>query len=61
MGTPAQVAERIASLRDLGVRNLMMKLNVGEMDSEAVRASIRLFGEKVMPKFSDRPADASAT
>ncbi len=52
-GTPDQVAERIAELRDLGVRNLMMKLNVGEMDTSAVRQSIRLLGERVMPKFAD--------
>ena len=52
VGTPAQVADGIAELRDLGVRNLMMKLNVGEMDSHAVRRSIRLLGEKVMPKLA---------
>ena len=51
VGTPDQVAEQIAELRDLGVRNLMMKLNIGEMDTEGVQRSIRLFGERVMPKF----------
>ena len=53
IGTPDQVADQIASLRDLGVRNLMMKLNVGEMDSKAVQKSIKLFGQHVMPKFTD--------
>ena len=53
VGTPDQVADEIAALRDLGVRNLMMKLNIGEMDSQAVRKSIKLFGQKVMPKFAD--------
>ena len=52
VGTPEQVAEQIANLRDLGVRNLMMKLNIGEMDSDEVMRSIRLFGDEVMPKFS---------
>ena len=51
VGTPEQVAEQIAELRDLGVRNLMMKLNVGEMDSAEVLRSIRLFGDEVMPRF----------
>ena len=53
IGTPDQVADQIASLRDLGVRNLMMKLNVGEMDTKVVQKSIKLFGQHVMPKFTD--------
>lgn len=53
IGTPDQVAEQIAELRDLGVRNLMMKLNIGEMDTTEVQKSIRMLGEKVMPKFRD--------
>ena len=53
VGTPDQVADQIASLRDLGVRNLMMKINIGEMDTHAVQKSIRLFGQHVMPKFTD--------
>ena len=52
VGTPNQVAEQIAQLRDMGVRNLMMKLNIGEMDTNAVRKSIELFGTQVMPKFA---------
>ena len=60
VGTPSQVAEQVAELRDLGVRNLMMKLNIGEMDSEAVRRSIELFGREVMPHFEDQERTASA-
>ena len=51
MGTPEQVADQIAELRDLGVRNLMLKLNTGEMESKHVRASMRLFGGRVLPLF----------
>ena len=51
MGTPEEVADQIAGLRDLGVRNLMLKLNTGEMAPEHVHASLRLFGEKVLPQF----------
>ena len=60
VGTPSQVADQVAQLRDLGVRNLMMKLNVGEMDSEAVRHSIQLFGTEIMPQFAVQERTASA-
>ena len=52
IGTPAQAAEQVAAMRDLGVRNLMLKLNVGEMDTRQVQKSMRLFGEQVMPHFA---------
>ena len=52
MGTPSQVAEQVADMRDIGVRNLMLKLNVGEMDTHKVQKSMRMFGEKVMPHFA---------
>ena len=51
IGTPSQAAERIAELRDIGVRNLMLKLNTGEMPADKVCASMELFGEKVLPLF----------
>jgi alkanesulfonate monooxygenase SsuD/methylene tetrahydromethanopterin reductase-like flavin-dependent oxidoreductase (luciferase family) len=52
LGTPSQVAEQVAAMRDIGVRNLMLKLNVGEMDTHRVQKSMRMFGEQVMPKFA---------
>ena len=52
IGTPSQVAEQVAEMRDVGVRNLMLKLNTGEMDTHQVQKSMRLFGEHVMPKFA---------
>ena len=52
LGTPSQVAEQVAEMRDIGVRNLMLKLNTGEMDTHKVQKSMRLFGEKVMPHFA---------
>ncbi len=52
MGTPSQVAEQVAAMRDIGVRNLMLKLNVGEMDTHKVQKSMRMLGEKVMPHFA---------
>lgn len=53
IGTPSQVADRIAEFRDAGARNLMLKMNMGEMDTEQVQKSMKLFAEKVMPKFAD--------
>lgn len=52
IGTPTQAAEQIAAMRDVGVRNLMLKLNVGEMDTRKVQQSMRLFGDQVMPHFT---------
>ena len=56
IGTPSQVTDQVAELRDLGVRNLMLKINVGEMDTNAVQTAIKLFGESVMPKFAESEA-----
>ena len=50
-GTPRTVAEKIGELRDAGVRNLLLNVNVGQMPQENVEKSLRLFGEKVLPKF----------
>ncbi len=52
-GTPAQVADQIAAMRDAGARNIMFKFNTGEMDAKQVQASMTLFAQKVMPLFCD--------
>ena len=52
LGTPSQVADQVAEMRDIGVRNLMLKLNTGEMDTHRVQKSMRLFGQQVMPHFA---------
>ena len=54
MGTPAQVADALASFQDAGVRNLMLKFNTGQMDTHRVNASMKLFGEKVLPLLQGR-------
>ena len=48
-GTPRQVADHVAALRDLGVPNLMLKFNIGEMRTSEVEQSMRLFAEEVRP------------
>ena len=52
VGTPSQVADQVAELRDLGIRNLILKLNTGEMNTKNVQESIKLFGNSVMPMFT---------
>ena len=51
-GSPEKVTSQIAALRDAGVRNLMLNINVGRMPSEQVERSLRLFAEKVRPQFA---------
>jgi alkanesulfonate monooxygenase SsuD/methylene tetrahydromethanopterin reductase-like flavin-dependent oxidoreductase (luciferase family) len=48
-GSPQRVAEQIAALRDAGVRNLLLNMNVGQISPDQVERSIRLFGDKVLP------------
>ena len=50
-GTPKRVAEQVAELREAGVRNLMFKVNTGQMPFEQVSRSMRLFQEQVAPQF----------
>jgi alkanesulfonate monooxygenase SsuD/methylene tetrahydromethanopterin reductase-like flavin-dependent oxidoreductase (luciferase family) len=50
-GTPKRVAEQIAALKDAGVRNLLLNINVGQMPPEQVERSMQLFGERVLPLF----------
>jgi alkanesulfonate monooxygenase SsuD/methylene tetrahydromethanopterin reductase-like flavin-dependent oxidoreductase (luciferase family) len=52
-GTPATVAGKLEELRDIGVRNVLLNPNVGEIDPQKVGKSLRMFGETVIPKFRD--------
>ena len=51
VGSPRRVSDQLAELRDLGVRNIMLNFNVGEMSAGDVERSMRLFGEEVLPLF----------
>jgi alkanesulfonate monooxygenase SsuD/methylene tetrahydromethanopterin reductase-like flavin-dependent oxidoreductase (luciferase family) len=48
-GSPQRVTEQIAELREAGVRNLLLNVNVGQISPEKVERSMRLFGDKVLP------------
>ena len=50
-GTPKRVAEQVEALREVGVRNVLLNANVGQMPPEQVERSMKLFGEKVLPLF----------
>ena len=51
-GTPARVREQVAELRDVGVQHLLCQTGFGAMSHEHNVASMRRFGEHVMPAFS---------
>ena len=50
-GTPARVKEQVAELRDAGVQHLLCQTGFGDMSHEQNIASMRRFGEEVMPAF----------
>ncbi len=51
---PKGVAEKIAVLRDAGVRNFLGWTGVGGVAHEHITRSMRMFAEEVMPKFHTR-------
>jgi alkanesulfonate monooxygenase SsuD/methylene tetrahydromethanopterin reductase-like flavin-dependent oxidoreductase (luciferase family) len=53
-GSPARVREQVAELRDVGVRHLLCQTGFGDMSHEQNLASMRRFGEDVMPAFHRR-------
>ena len=52
-GTPETVASKIHELKQAGVRNLLLNVNVGQIPHEQVVRSMRLLGEKVLPRFRE--------
>ena len=49
-GSPARVRDQVAELCDAGVQHLLCQTGFGDM-SEQNLASMRRFGEQVMPAF----------
>ncbi len=52
-GTPATVAGKLEELRDIGVRNILLNPNVGEIQPDKVEKSLKIFGETVIPQFKN--------
>jgi alkanesulfonate monooxygenase SsuD/methylene tetrahydromethanopterin reductase-like flavin-dependent oxidoreductase (luciferase family) len=55
-GSAKRVREQVAELRDVGVRHLLCQTGFGAMDHAQNMASMRRFGEQVMPAFRDQEA-----
>jgi hypothetical protein len=50
-GSPKRVREQVAELRDVGVKHLLVQTGFGDMSHAQNLASMRRFGEEVMPAF----------
>ena len=59
-GTPARVREQVAELRDAGIRHLLCQTAWGAMSHEQNVASMRRFGEQVMPAFRAKVVEGVA-
>jgi hypothetical protein len=46
------VAEQVAELRQAGVGHLLCQMSFGYLDHERIKASMRRFGETVIPAFA---------
>jgi hypothetical protein len=58
-GSVKRVQEQVAELRDVGVQHLLCQTGFGEMSQEQNLASMRRFGEDVMPAFATANAAAA--
>ena len=55
-GTPKRVREQVAELEEVGVRHLLCQTGFGAMSHARNIASMRRFGEEVMPAFRSAAA-----
>ena len=51
-GSPDTVSEVVAALRDAGAGGVMIQFRIGDMSWDAMESSMRLFAERVMPRFT---------
>ena len=51
LGSPRDVTEQVAALREAGVGHLLCQMSFGYLDHERIMASMRRFGDEVMPNF----------
>jgi alkanesulfonate monooxygenase SsuD/methylene tetrahydromethanopterin reductase-like flavin-dependent oxidoreductase (luciferase family) len=56
IGTASDVAEQIAELRDAGAGHILCQMSFGYLGHERIKASMRRFGERVIPVFPQRSA-----
>ena len=53
-GTPAEVGEQVAALREAGVHHVLAQMSFGYLGHARIMESMRRFGALVMPAFRDR-------
>src|SRR3984893_15446179 len=53
-GTPAEVAEQVAAVREAGVHHVLAQMSFGYLGHARIMQSMRRFGAEVMPAFRDR-------
>jgi alkanesulfonate monooxygenase SsuD/methylene tetrahydromethanopterin reductase-like flavin-dependent oxidoreductase (luciferase family) len=51
-GSPKRVKDQVAEIRDAGVRHLLCQTGFGAMSQDQSIASMRRFGEQVLPAFA---------
>ncbi len=56
IGTAREVAEQVAELRDAGVGHLLCQMSFGYLSHDLITASMRRFGNEVMPAFATAKA-----
>ncbi len=54
-GSPQQVAEQMAALRDAGAHHVMCQMSFGGMSHERICESMRRFGSEVIPGLRSAP------
>ncbi len=59
-GTADEVFERLRPFAELGISNLMCWFNFGHMADERIRASMRRFHERVIPRLQEVSPDEGA-
>lgn len=50
-GTAADIAEQVAEIRAAGIQHILCQMSFGYLAHDKILASMRLFGEQVMPAF----------
>jgi alkanesulfonate monooxygenase SsuD/methylene tetrahydromethanopterin reductase-like flavin-dependent oxidoreductase (luciferase family) len=53
-GSPETVAQRIETMRQMGVGQVLCWMNFGGLPQDKVRRSMELFAREVMPHFQGR-------
>ena len=55
-GSPERIVDKVREMEAIGVGELLCWMNFGSLPQDRVQRSLRLFAEKVMPRFRSRLA-----